>query len=87
MLTAGAQIAGHFSLWNRIFSRFQISLDENLIRHLQKKDGNKGKRQLLQKVRNISQAVVRIGMLNLLKHTVRNYRTQRQGHSMKVEWR
>jgi len=49
MLTAGAQIAGHFSLWNRIFSRFQITLDANLIRHLQKKDGNKGKRRLLQK--------------------------------------
>ena len=49
MLTAGAQLAVHFSLWNRIFSRFQITMDENLIRHLQKKDGNKGKKQILQK--------------------------------------
>jgi len=51
MLVAGAQIVGHYTLWKRIFTRFQIVMDDNLARHLQKKDANKEERQIVQKMK------------------------------------
>jgi len=51
MLTAGAQIKGHYLMWNRIFQKFQINLDQNLISHLQMKDKNKWTRQIVQKTK------------------------------------
>ena len=48
MLCAGAQIIGHHELWNRIFMKFDLKLDENLSRYLMKRDENKSKRQIFQ---------------------------------------
>ena len=44
MLTAGSQIFGHFQLRTRIFSRFHLEMDHKLVRHLKRRDSNKGKR-------------------------------------------
>ena len=49
ILTAGAQIVGHYSLWNRIFTQIDIVMDENLVRNLKKRDMYKGKIQIMQK--------------------------------------
>ena len=51
MLTAGAQIQGHYRLWNRIFLKFKIPFDKNLISHLQMKEKNKRNRQIMQKTK------------------------------------
>ena len=51
MLVAAAQIVGHYSLWKRLFSIFDIQLDENLVRHLKMRDLNKGKRQIFQRTK------------------------------------
>ena len=51
MLTAGAQIKGHYLLWQQLFRKFLVPMDENLIRHLQVKDQFKWKRQLQQKTK------------------------------------
>lgn len=48
MLTGAAQIVGHYQLWKRLFSKFKLELDSNLIRHLKGKDGTKEKRQIEQ---------------------------------------
>ena len=37
MLTAGAQIFGHFELWSRIFAKLFVTMDDNLIRHLKRR--------------------------------------------------
>ena len=51
MLTAEAQIVGHYQLRKWLFSAFQISFDANLIRHLKSKDGAKERRQEFQKTK------------------------------------
>ena len=42
MLTAAAQIVGHYELWSRIFLRMGVKMDTNLARHLKKKGMEKG---------------------------------------------
>ena len=51
MLAAGAQIIGHYSIWKRLFSIFDIHLDENLVRHLKRKYASKKKRQVFQRTK------------------------------------
>ena len=46
MLTAATQIVGNLELWTRIFSKFNLIIDTNLVRHLKRKDQNKLKRQV-----------------------------------------
>ena len=49
MLTAATQIVGNLELWTRIFVKFKLRIDTNLVRHLKRKDLNKVKRQVHQK--------------------------------------
>ena len=51
LLCGATQIVGHHEVWNRIFKKFNCSLDGNLSRHFQRKDAAKSKRQLLQKTK------------------------------------
>ena len=51
MLTGAAQIAGHYQLWKRLFLKFNLQLDANLIRHLKGKDETKEKKQIEQKTK------------------------------------
>ena len=46
MLTSAVQIIGHYQLWKRLFSKFNLELDSNLIHHLKGKDITKEKRQI-----------------------------------------
>ena len=48
MLTGTAQIVGHYQLWKRLFSKFNLELDPNLIHHLKRKDIMKEKKKIEQ---------------------------------------
>ena len=52
MITAGAQIVDIYELWDRLFSKFQIALNANVICHLKRKDMNEWKRQNFQKTKD-----------------------------------